>query len=257
MRAPSLVDQGKISASSQSFSMAMDDDEDTVMGEAGSRNPPSVASLRWTSNGPGIQSNGQLNGRSDPAIAPPLLGQSMKLPLSVHPGDSRSETTAGADNQGISPPKSLPKSVDSGDATTEDYDKLDSLVEDNSDWTDEDAIARTGLPLASLPSGLCYDVQMRYHCEVRPTADVHPEDPRRIYYIYKELCRAGLVDDPESCRPLVARPLRRINARNATEEEISLVHTPDHFAFVESTKGRALSIILRALNILTASRHVR
>ncbi|OOF96755.1 hypothetical protein ASPCADRAFT_129826 [Aspergillus carbonarius ITEM 5010] len=216
--------------------MAMDDDEDTVMGEAGSRNPPSVASLRWTSNGPGIQSNGQLNGRSDPAIAPPLLGQSMKLPLSVHPGDSRSETTAGADNQGISPPKSLPKSVDSGDATTEDYDKLDSLVEDNSDWTDEDAIARTGLPLASLPSGLCYDVQMRYHCEVRPTADVHPEDPRRIYYIYKELCRAGLVDDPESCRPLVARPLRRINARNATEEEISLVHTPDHFAFVESTK---------------------
>ncbi|GAB1218485.1 hypothetical protein ATERTT37_007741 [Aspergillus terreus] len=77
---------------------------------------------------------------------------------------------------------------------------------------------------------------MRYHCEVRPTSEVHPEDPRRIYYIYKELCRAGLVDDPESSRPLVSRPLKRINARNATEEEISLVHTPDHYAFVESTK---------------------
>jgi histone deacetylase 6 len=130
----------------------------------------------------------------------------------------------------------LPKSTDSGDGTAED-EKQDSLVEENSDWSDEDYTARTGLPLASLPSGLCYDVQMRYHCEVRPTSEVHPEDPRRIYYIYKELCRAGLVDDPESSRPLVSRPLKRINARNATEEEISLVHTPDHYAFVESTKG--------------------
>ncbi|CAK42801.1 uncharacterized protein An16g01840 [Aspergillus niger] len=213
----------------------MDEDEDTVMGEAGSHHPTSVSSHQWPSNGPSSQGAGQLNGSSDPSIAPPLLGPTMKLPLSVHSGDPRPENTASAEDQGVSPPKSLPKS-DSGDATTEDFDKQDSLVEDNSDWTDEDTVARTGLPIASLPSGLCYDVQMRYHCEVRPTADVHPEDPRRIYYIYKELCRAGLVDDPESCRPLVSRPLKRINARNATEAEISLIHTPDHFAFVESTK---------------------
>ncbi|GLA43077.1 histone deacetylase hda1 [Aspergillus niger] len=213
----------------------MDEDEDTVMGEAGSHHPTSVSSHQWPSNGPSSQGAGQLNGSSDPSIAPPLLGPTMKLPLSVHSVDPRPENTASAEDQGESPPKSLPKS-DSGDATTEDFDKQDSLVEDNSDWTDEDTVARTGLPIASLPSGLCYDVQMRYHCEVRPTADVHPEDPRRIYYIYKELCRAGLVDDPESCRPLVSRPLKRINARNATEAEISLIHTPDHFAFVESTK---------------------
>ncbi|GLA28908.1 histone deacetylase hda1 [Aspergillus niger] len=213
----------------------MDEDEDTVMGEAGSHHPTPVSSHQWPSNGPSSQGAGQLNGSSDPSIAPPLLGPTMKLPLSVHSGDPRPENTASAEDQGVSPPKSLPKS-DSGDATTEDFDKQDSLVEDNSDWTDEDTVARTGLPIASLPSGLCYDVQMRYHCEVRPTADVHPEDPRRIYYIYKELCRAGLVDDPESCRPLVSRPLKRINARNATEAEISLIHTPDHFAFVESTK---------------------
>lgn len=136
--------------------------------------------------------------------------------------------------------------LDSGEVE----DQADSLVEENSDWSDDDVSVRTGLPLASLASGLCYDVQMRYHCEVRPTADVHPEDPRRIYYIFKELCRAGLVDDPESSKPLVAKPLSRINARNATEEEISLVHTPDHFAFVESTKGERMIWIVELMRLI-------
>ncbi|GES66357.1 histone deacetylase [Aspergillus terreus] len=198
------------------------------MGEAGSHTLPST----YHPSQPGHH----LNGRSDPWLAPPLLGHSVSLPVqsggSHAPADGAEQTAAPSEP---SPPKSLPKSTDSGDGTAED-EKQDSLVEDNSDWSDEDYTARTGLPLASLPSGLCYDVQMRYHCEVRPTSEVHPEDPRRIYYIYKELCRAGLVDDPESSRPLVSRPLKRINARNATEEEISLVHTPDHYAFVESTK---------------------
>ncbi|KAL4892077.1 histone deacetylase Hda1 [Aspergillus ambiguus] len=206
--------------------MARGEDEDTVMGEAGSHAHPPVTS------------GYHLNGRSDPWLAPPLLGQSVRLPLPVQQGSSRAPgdgTDQGAPPNEPSPPKSLPKSIDSGEGTA-DSEKQDSLVEENSDWSDEDYTARTGLPLASLPSGLCYDVQMRYHCEVRPTSDVHPEDPRRIYYIYKELCRAGLVDDPESSRPLVSRPLKRIDARNATEEEISLVHTPDHYAFVESTK---------------------
>ncbi|RAH49355.1 histone deacetylase hdaA [Aspergillus brunneoviolaceus CBS 621.78] len=200
--------------------MALEGDEDTVMGEA--CNPGAPA---------------QFDGPSQPSITSPLLGQTFKLPLSRHPLNSQplSASSKPEHEGGISPPKSLPKSVDSGDVIGDD-EKNDSLVEENSDWSDGDAVARTGLPLASLPSGLCYDVQMRYHCEVRPTADVHPEDPRRIYYIYKELCRAGLVDDPESSRPLVSRPLKRINARNATEEEISLVHTPDHYAFVESTQ---------------------
>ncbi|KAI9042059.1 histone deacetylase hdaA [Aspergillus affinis] len=208
--------------------MAIEADEDTVMGEAGSHTSPQVASHQPTSQ----PLSGQLNGRSDPWLAPPLLEQSVRVPL---PGQSTNlPPPESTDSPGVSPPKSLPKSIDSGEM--EDPYKDDSLVEENSDWSDDDVCVRTGLPLASLPSGLCYDVQMRYHCEVRPTADVHPEDPRRIYYIFKELCRAGLVDDPESSRPLVARPLSRINARNATEDEIRLVHTPDHFAFVESTK---------------------
>ncbi|EER44443.1 histone deacetylase hda1 [Histoplasma capsulatum H143] len=112
----------------------------------------------------------------------------------------------------------------------------DSLVEDDSDWPNDNVEATRGLPLASLATGLCYDIRMRYHCEVKPTLDVHPEDPRRIYYIYKELCKAGLVDDPESSRPLVPQPLQRIDAREATEEEISLVHDAEHYDFVQSTK---------------------
>ncbi|KAF7585373.1 Histone deacetylase hda1 [Aspergillus hancockii] len=212
--------------------MAAEEDEDTVMGEAGSHHPNPAPSLNLNNDGPG-----DLNGRSDPWLAPPLLGPPAKLPIQSAVNVQNPEPSAVADNNGVSPPKSLPKSVDSAEATGDDFQRIDSLVEETSDWSEgEDAAAVRGLPIAHLPSGLCYDVQMRYHCEVRPTADVHPEDPRRIYYIYKELCRAGLVDDPESSRPLVSRPLERISARNATEEEVSLVHTPEHYLFVESTK---------------------
>ncbi|KAI9869817.1 MAG: Histone deacetylase hda1, partial [Watsoniomyces obsoletus] len=51
-----------------------------------------------------------------------------------------------------------------------------------------------GLRLAELPTGICYDERMRYHAEVSASTgeNVHPEDPRRIYYIYKELHEAGL-----------------------------------------------------------------
>ncbi|KAL4995413.1 hypothetical protein BDV10DRAFT_174661 [Aspergillus recurvatus] len=209
----------------------MVEDEDTVMGEAGYHavNPD-------TANAAGQQTtNGHLNGRSDPYLAPLLLSQPMQTPV-VQAGNSQpQETSAPTDEPKTLLPKSAlntPAPADAAD-TTPDY--QDSLVDEYSDYAEEGKGA-SGLPLASLPSGLCYDVQMRYHCEVRPASDVHPEDPRRIYYIFKELCRAGLVDDIESTRPLVARPLKRIHARNATEEEISLVHTTAHYAFVESTK---------------------
>ncbi|KAL5340649.1 hypothetical protein BJX70DRAFT_360823 [Aspergillus crustosus] len=215
----------------------MVDDEDTVMGEVSSHPPGPTTSTRFTSDGVSEQnSHGHLNGESDPSLAPPLLSQPIQLPVIAQSGNSLeggTATTAGA--QGALQSDGAAEPAAHGDATDADLEALDSLAEENSDWSDEDG-PRPGLPLASLPSGLCYDVQMRYHCEVRPTLDVHPEDPRRIYYIFKELCRAGLVDDVESTRPLVARPLRRINARNATEDEITMIHTEAHYAFVESTK---------------------
>lgn len=230
----------------------MEDDEDTVMRDAISQPmaPPhqlARASASRQSLPP------HFNGSADPALAPSILGQGVRIPLPPRLGSVPAPATAtsavgivpvagSGPGPGTGHPAEAPgltKSVELGGGLGG-IERSESPMEANSDWSDEEAAAHVGIPLASLSSGLCYDVQMRYHCEVRPTADVHPEDPRRIYYIYKELCRAGLVDDPESSKPLVSRPLKRINARNATEEEVSLVHTPDHFSFVESTKGISL-----------------
>lgn len=96
------------------------------------------------------------------------------------------------------------------------------------------------LPFSTLYTGLCYDVRMRYHCELDPPKeriDYHPEDPRRIFHIFRELCMAGLVDDPISTRPLVDKPLMRIPARHATIAEICLVHTRGHYNFIEQTRS--------------------
>lgn len=104
-----------------------------------------------------------------------------------------------------------------------------------------------GLPVANLPTGLCYDMRMRYHCEMEPPADrleIHPEDPRRIYQIYRALCLAGLVEDPISKMPIVHKPLHRIYAREATQAEICLVHDLKHFIAVAKTKG-LYSLFLR------------
>ncbi|KAL4795013.1 hypothetical protein BDV19DRAFT_179123 [Aspergillus venezuelensis] len=214
-------------------------DEDTVMGEAGFHAANPGAPNHSATHNPSQHRESPMNGTSDPYLAPSLLNQPMQMPLlQGQPGCTQPlETTVAIDKP---EPSTLERPLEQ-DGTTASADgnlakDEDSLVEEESDWAEVESVARPGLPLASLPSGLCYDVQMRYHCEVRPTSEVHPEDPRRIYYIYKELCRAGLVDDVESTRPLVARPLKRINARNATEEEIVSVHTSAHYAFVESTK---------------------
>jgi histone deacetylase 6 len=123
------------------------------------------------------------------------------------------------------------------DTSEDDYE--DSLLSDTS--SERDATApkpEPGLPVARLPTGLCYDERMRYHAEVSATSgeNVHPEDPRRIYYIYKELCEAGLVAD-KKYPPMVDVPLLRIHAREATQEECLLIHTKAHYDFVRSTAG--------------------
>lgn len=110
----------------------------------------------------------------------------------------------------------------------------DELLEGGFAWT---------VPIAHpklLATGLCYDIRMRYHSELDPPKqrlDFHPEDPRRIYHIYRALCQAGLYKDPQFNVPTIERPLERIQARNATASEICLVHTPNHYNFVASTAG--------------------
>lgn len=97
------------------------------------------------------------------------------------------------------------------------------------------------LQLAMLPTGLCYDVRMRFHCEIMPlnsTEDHHPEEPRRIFAIYQELCKAGLVDDPMATTPLVPQPMLRILAREASQEEIGTVHDARHYDFVKSLSSK-------------------
>jgi histone deacetylase 6 len=121
----------------------------------------------------------------------------------------------------------------------DDDDEVDSLPEEESVTSEGEEANFYGLPISSLPTGLCYDDRMRYHAEVASTSetDMHPEDPRRIYYIFKELTEAGLAEDPNIKRTLVPQPLLRIDARQATREECLLVHTLEHYDFVKSTRG--------------------
>ena len=116
-------------------------------------------------------------------------------------------------------------------------DSLNVSSESSLDEEMEESSAH-GLLTAELPTGLCYDERMRFHSEVAaPTGEsVHPEDPRRIYYIFQELVKAGLVaDGSKKFRPVVSKPLKRISARQLTEKEACLVHTAQHWRFVHDT----------------------
>jgi histone deacetylase 6 len=111
------------------------------------------------------------------------------------------------------------------------------------------------LPYPSSRTGLVYDDRMRFHAEdeninINPD-DIHPEDPRRIYAIFHEIREAGLVEeDIESDdEDAVSRENKcwRIHTRHATKAEVCLVHTTEHYLFVEALQGRYCSHPRRAL----------
>lgn len=92
-----------------------------------------------------------------------------------------------------------------------------------------------------LKTGLVYDVRMRYHAKIFTSyfeyIDPHPEDPRRIYRIYKKLAEAGLIQDislsgSEDIGPLMVK----IPIREATAEEILEVHTESHLQYIQLTE---------------------
>ncbi|CAI7670803.1 unnamed protein product [Penicillium bialowiezense] len=199
----------------------MDEDEDTVM-----RDTHTLPTLN-SGNTRAQNLPTHLGAHPTPILTPSLNTQASTSPS---PGSDQSHSRT----SGMGPPDRM-KASDTGSSSADQLMKQDSPIESNSDWSDEEDLVKAGLPLASLATGLCYDLRMRWHCEVKPESDVHPEDPRRIYYIYKELCRAGLVDDEESARPLAPKTLERIAARDATEDEIMTVHSNAHFDFVRST----------------------
>ena len=135
-----------------------------------------------------------------------------------------------------------------------DTESEDELLDDDStdeSSIDEDHDVPRGLTFQALPTGLCYDERMRYHSEVSALSAeaVHPEDPRRIYYIFKELCEAGLVV-AKGYDVMVDQPLLRIDAREATREEITLVHTDEHYDFVKKTAGMLIKALYRVRLII-------
>ena len=105
--------------------------------------------------------------------------------------------------------------------------------------------------LSELKTGYCYDVRMRYHCELEPPKDrrdYHPEDPRRIFAIYKELCVGGLIYDKLlSQGTLVSKPLQQIDVREASEAEIELVHEVKHWQAMKITTSKHQNQILHTL----------
>lgn len=133
----------------------------------------------------------------------------------------------------------IPIYVEDLKVETPSEDDLDDVVSTDDSSVDDAHHVSRGLPSRGLPTGLCYDERMRYHAEVSALSAeaVHPEDPRRIYYIFKELCEAGLVQHKDYDL-MVDQPLLRIDAREATEDEICLVHTPAQYAFVRSTASK-------------------
>ncbi|KAF1810231.1 hypothetical protein P152DRAFT_105032 [Eremomyces bilateralis CBS 781.70] len=100
------------------------------------------------------------------------------------------------------------------------------------------------LPYTSRRSGLVYDVRMRLHVEIisrqQMEDDMHPEDPRRIFEIYKELVAGGLAYDRllGSEGPISDHYLYRIAARFATKEEVCLFHTEEHWNWVEGLQKK-------------------
>ncbi|SCU89771.1 LAFA_0E20758g1_1 [Lachancea sp. 'fantastica'] len=91
-----------------------------------------------------------------------------------------------------------------------------------------------------LKTGLCYDVRMRYHAKIFTSyfeyIDPHPEDPRRIYRVYKILVENGLVYDPTlSGIDNIGDFMLKIPVREATESEILQVHTKEHLDFLSRT----------------------
>ena len=93
------------------------------------------------------------------------------------------------------------------------------------------------LPYLALKTGLCYDARMRFHDTLDPLDD-HPENPKRILYIWNALVEAGLVDDDENAYGIdKVGLLKRIRAREARIEEIESVHAKSVWDNVQQTSN--------------------
>ena len=101
------------------------------------------------------------------------------------------------------------------------------------------------LPYATSKTGLVYDPRMRFHAELPDMSinadDIHPEDPRRIHSIFEEIKQAGLVGSNTSEDDSKEDHCWRIGIRPATRPEILLIHTEEHYDFVESLQSEFIT----------------
>lgn len=102
-----------------------------------------------------------------------------------------------------------------------------------------------------LKTGVAYDARMRYHAKIftlySEYIDPHPEDPRRIYRIYKTLAEAGLITDPTLLGlDYIGELMTKIPVREASDQEILEVHTQEHLDFLRSTTTMSKEELLHA-----------
>lgn len=151
------------------------------------------------------------------------------------------------DQQTLPPPPSSSSSStttsSTSTTTTPDASQSNELTTKDSKNTKIVVVPPTTPQLFYVPlkTGLVYDVRMRYHAKIFTSyyeyIDPHPEDPRRIYRIYKLLAEAGLITDSSLSGSDDLGPLmEKIPIREATAEEILNVHSEEHLRYILSTE---------------------
>ncbi|KAF9950432.1 Histone deacetylase hda1 [Mortierella alpina] len=88
----------------------------------------------------------------------------------------------------------------------------------------------------STKTGYVYDVRMRFHNNVHGDDD-HPEDPRRIWRIFDALNTAQCTDR-----------MIKVPSREATSEELGLVHTESHIDNITKTTVMSKDDLLEMAN---------
>ncbi|ORY78637.1 hypothetical protein BCR37DRAFT_382288 [Protomyces lactucae-debilis] len=92
------------------------------------------------------------------------------------------------------------------------------------------------------PSGICYDARMRFHSVINPQDD-HPEDPRRIYRIYRAIEEAGLTQlHAQTAED--SKVLQRIPLREVKKEEVLLVHDLNHWESMLATANMSFQQLI-------------
>lgn len=112
-----------------------------------------------------------------------------------------------------------------------------------------------------LPTGVCYDDRMKLHANADFGGNKHhPEDPGRIEYIFTKFKKAGLIfmgSESEAVEVKRNNPtlyMWRIPSRQATEEEVCLVHLPQHYNWVRELSTKSTEELRRITKIMDAGR---